>query len=800
MGRGSKTRQRIGRLALRLAGNRKKQTLWLVLTGLVLMFWWCLPQPLFDDPTCTLLEDRQGELLSARIARDGQWRFPLNSQVPHKFEKALLEFEDQYFYRHPGVNPLSLLRAVKDNLQAGEIVSGGSTLTMQAIRLSRKGKPRNLYQKVVEMILALRAELRYTKDEILALYASHAPFGGNVVGLDAAAWRYYGRPPGHLSWAETAALAVLPNAPSLIYPGRQQEIFRKKRNRLLKEIYEEEIIDHTTYRLAIDEPLPGEPARLPQEVPHLLNHALEKGLRGQRIATTIDRRLQQQATRIVDQHHQVLESNEIHNAAALILDVETGKALAYVGNTRDPENRHENRVDVVTAPRSSGSILKPLLYASMLDEGVLLPNTLVADVPTQINGYSPKNFDEQYAGAVPAGVALTRSLNVPAVRMLKDYGLQKFYHTLEELQLSTLQHPASHYGLSLILGGSEVTLWDITGVYAGMARSLNHFTQLNARYDPGDYHAPRFLKKDTAGALQSKLQQQGLFSAASLWFTFEALTQLHRPQQESGWRHLGSSRKVAWKTGTSFGFRDAWAIGVTPRYAIGVWAGNADGEGRPGLTGVQAAAPILFDLLGALPEDPWFEPPYDDMVRVPVCRKSGYRAGAHCAPVDTLFIPATGRQTSPCPYHRLVHLDHQKHYQVNGRCADIYEMHHQSWFVLPPVMEWYYKHKHPQYKPLPPFAPGCQPQQTPIALIYPENGSRVFVPVNIDGEPGKVVFRATHRNDTRLFWHLDERFIGTTESIHQMEYRPEPGQHTLHLVDERGNTIARSFTVIEDNA
>jgi len=799
MGRGGTARRRIIRLAEKLADNRKKQAVWFVLVCLVPLFWWCLPEPLFDDPACTILEDRRGELLSARIAADGQWRFPLNQQVPHKFEKALLEFEDQYFYRHPGVNPLSLLRAIRDNLRAGEIVSGGSTLTMQLIRLSRKGKPRNLYQKAVEMILALRVGLRYSKEDILALYASHAPFGGNVVGVDAAAWRYYGRPPEHLSWAETAALAVLPNAPSLIYPGRHQELFRTKRNQLLNDLYEEGVIDQTTYKLALDEPLPGQPARLPQKAPHLLNHALAKGLQGRRIASTIDPQLQRQSIRIVEQHHRRLEYNEIHNAAALILDVETGEVMAYVGNTTDPLNRHENRVNVVTAPRSSGSILKPLLFASMLDEGTLLPNTLVADVPTRINGYSPQNFDEEYAGAVPAGVALTRSLNVPAVRMLKDYGLQKFYHKLEELQLSTLHHPASHYGLSIILGGSEVTLWDITGVYAGMARSLNHFTQLNARYNPRDYHGPRFLKGKTPASGQEKLQQNGLFSAASLWFTFEALTELHRPLQESGWRHLGSSRKVAWKTGTSFGFRDAWAVGVTPRYAIGVWAGNADGEGRPGLTGVQAAAPILFDLFRTLPEGPWFEPPYDEMDRVVVCRKSGHRAGPHCSPVDTVFIPAAGSQTSPCPYHRLVHLDRQKQYQVNGRCADIYEMQHQSWFVLPPVMEWYYKQKHPQYKPLPPFAPGCHPEHSPIALIYPGDNSRVFVPVHIDGEPGKLVFRATHRNDTRIFWHLDNRFIGTTQSIHQMEYRPDPGQHTLHLVDDRGNTIDCSFTVIDDN-
>jgi len=765
--------------------------------GLILWFWFSLPEPLFTDPTCTVLEDEQGRLLSARIAEDGQWRFPYNDKVPHKFEQAILQFEDQHFYKHPGVNPFSIFRALKQNMEAGEIVSGGSTLTMQLIRLSRKGKPRNVYQKVIEMILALRAELRYSKEEILALYAAHAPFGGNVVGLHAAAWRYYQRNPEHLSWAETCALAVLPNAPALIFPGNHEQAFRKKRNTLLKKLFAEGVIDQTTYELALDEPLPRQPRLLPQLAPHLVNHALKDGLRGKRIRTSISRRLQKKVLRRTEKHHQRLKYNQIHNAAALVLDTETGQVKAYVGNTSDPKNRHQNRVDVITAPRSSGSILKPLLYAARLDAGEMLPNTLVPDVPTQINGYSPKNFDEQYDGAVKASTALYRSLNIPAVRMLQDYGLEKFYDLLKKLEVSTLNNPADHYGLSLILGGSEVTLWEITGIYASMARSLKHFPRLNSKYDPEDYHLPGYMA-DYYYACEPEGKRDGsIFSAASTWFTFDALTKLHRPRQERGWKIMGSSRKIAWKTGTSFGFRDGWAIGVTPKYTVGVWVGNADGEGRPGLTGVNAAAPLLFDIFKEIPQNKWFDPPYDEMIKTSVCKKSGHLAGRFCPDTDSVFIPRTGLRTDACPYHRKVHLDNTGQYRVTSRCAEVYEMQHASWFVLPPVMEWYYKRNHPGYSELPPMAPGCNTMEQSMEMIHPKSGAEIFIPVKLDGERGKAVFRAAHRNDRAvIYWHLDKQYIGKTTERHQIALRPKPGEYVLHLVDQNGNSISKQFKVV----
>ncbi|MCK5694615.1 MAG: transglycosylase domain-containing protein, partial [Bacteroidales bacterium] len=391
----------------------------LIAVGVAGVLFLSLPVIHFEDPTNTILEDGDGELLSTRITSDGQWRFPDCDSVPFKLSQCIRYYEDQYFRMHPGVNPVSLTKALFRNFRAKRIVSGGSTITMQVVRLSRKGKPRTVSQKVIEMVLALRLELGRSKDEIYRLYASHAPFGGNVVGIDAAAWRYYGRPAFKLSWGEAATLAVLPNAPSMIYPGRNQELLLAKRNGLLEKLLEKGLLDATSCELSKLEPLPGKPLPLPQLTQHLLDRAVKDGYRGKRIASSIDKDLQERLIQLVERQHQHLQQNEIHNAAVMVVHIPSGKVLAYVGNTSSDQEGSGSFVDVIGAPRSSGSILKPLLYTLMLDEGELLPHMLVPDIPTHISGYSPLNFDRSYSGAVPAGTALVRSLNVPAVRSLR---------------------------------------------------------------------------------------------------------------------------------------------------------------------------------------------------------------------------------------------------------------------------------------------------------------------------------------------------------------------------------------------
>jgi penicillin-binding protein 1C len=779
-----------------------------IVAVLLVVFWFILPDPLFSKPYASVLLDRNGRLLQARIAPDGQWRFPHDGDIPEKFSKALITFEDKRFEYHPGVDPIALSRAVWQNATRRKVISGGSTLSMQVIRLSRN-KPRNLWQKLLEIILSVRLELSYSKKEILALYAGHAPFGGNVVGIDAASWRYFGRDASQLSWGEAASLAILPNNPSMVRPDRNRDILLSKRNRLLDAMQREGIIDEQTCALSKLEPMPDKPLPLPEEAPHLLASLRSGKLKQQDdnqplIHSTIDGQLQQRLNRILYRHHEQFAANGINNAAAMIMEVNSGKVLAYAGNVYRPDKPgYDSYVDVIPAPRSPGSTLKPLLYAAMLQDGLLLPHTLVADIPTQVAGYSPQNFDLGYDGAVPAGKALARSLNVPAVRMLQQYRIERFYELLKKLGIKTLTQPSGHYGLSLILGGGENSMWELCGVYSSLARMLNHYGQYNGRYDPADVRMP--LVTGTSPAIRdhsewANLPAEFMLGAGALYHTFNAMTEVMRPGEEQLWTQFTSSQKVAWKTGTSFGFRDGWAIGLTPGHVVAVWVGNADGEGRPGLTGINAAAPVMFELFRMLPASSWFPVPYDDLTYVTTCSKSGFIATDLCGRADSLLVPVAGARSGPCPFHHLIHLDALGTSRVNSECESPSNMRHTGWFVLPPAMEWYYKNHDHTYRSLPPWRKDCAAsagQGTMMEMIYPKRSNTIYVPVELDGKAGKCVFEVAHRNkETTIYWHLDETFIGSTREFHQMALNPLPGKHTLVLVDENGERLEQYVEII----
>ena len=789
--------------------TKNKYSLQLVFCALIL--WICLmhlwiPKPLISKPYSTLLYTAETSgrevLLGARIASDGQWRFPSGSEVPEKFAVCLTQYEDKRFWYHPGVDPFALMRAVQLNLTQSRVVSGGSTLTMQLARIAQGNQSRTVGQKVIEMLWALYLECSYSKAEILRMYASNAPFGGNVVGIEAAAWRYFGREAKDLSWAEQATLAVLPNSPALIHPGRNRAELKQKRDKLLLRLYEKHILDKTEYELACMEALPEKPLPLPNEAPHLLERlAIEK--QENRIQTTVDPTLQQQVQRLVNRYVADYRSNHIYNVAALVADVESGKILAYVGNVTDQNmtTGHGYQVDVITSPRSTGSVLKPFLYAAMLNDGLILPGTLIADTPLNINGFTPQNFNKTFYGAVPAHVAIERSLNVPLVRMLSQYNTGRFMSLLKRLGMTTLRFSEDHYGASLILGGAEGSLWDLSGMYASLARMLSHYRSYNGRYDRSDIHPltpyPIEEKKPIRSVTDTRLADESLLSYASLWFMFEAMSGLNRPEEEADWQQFSSMKQVAWKTGTSYGGRDAWAIGVTPRYVVGVWVGNATGEGRSGLTGVGYAAPILFDIYSLLPDVPWFDQPYDELEEVAVCRQSGHKASAICDEVDTVYIPRTGIATAVCPYHRIVHLSQDGQYRVNSSCESVSRMQERSWFVLPPAQAYYYKNYHVEYQALPPLKPGCEEDQSrQIAILYPEHQAVLYLPKGFSGEREKVVMRATHaRSDATLYWHLDDVYLGETRQIHQMACLVEPGNHILTLLDEDGNRRSILFEV-----
>ena len=762
---------------------------------LILLVWYifCLPSPLFDVPYSTVVSDRDKELLGARIADDQQWCFPVSDSVPEKYKICVMEFEDRYFKYHWGVNFLAIGRAIKQNISNEKIVSGASTITMQTIRLSRK-KSRTLGEKFIEAILATRMEFSYSKDEILNMYASHAPMGGNVVGIKAASWRYFGHQAATLSWAEAATLAVLPNSPSIMHFGRNRDKLLTKRNRLLEQLYKNNILDKIDYELAISEPLPSHPHSLPQIAPHLVTKLYQEE-KGKDIISTIDKNQQERTESILNRWNAEFSQNGINNIAAVIFDVQKNEVLAYCGNVHFDKSTSANQVDILQAPRSTGSILKPFLYCAMLQEGQLLPNQLLADIPINMNGFAPKNFSLQYDGAAPASEALARSLNVPFVVSLRKYSVPKFYNLLKKAGMTTLNRSADNYGLSLILGGAEGKLWEVSTMYLQMAQQLNIFNEEGRYYE---MNQPTYILQDNNSKKGDRIHNP-LFQAGAIWQTLEALTNVNRPE-EIDWRSIPSIQKIAWKTGTSFGFRDGWAIGVNTKYVVGVWVGNSDGEGRPGLTGARTAGMVMFDIFGSLPQSRWFARPDTDLIRVETCRESGCIRGLNCPETgtDTVYVSKKGLDASVCSYHKLVHLSEDMQYQVYDDCAGKRGIIHTSWFILPPSWEWYYKEQHPGYRSLPPYSPECR-KDSDIKLmefIYPFPNTVIGLPKQLDGSDGVVIFELAHRNpQNRVYWHLDGTYIGETSDFHKKEYSPQKGEHTLTIVDETGASLTIKFSI-----
>ncbi|HHC73497.1 MAG TPA: penicillin-binding protein 1C, partial [Thiothrix sp.] len=585
-----------------------------------------------------------------------------------------------------------------------------------------------------------------------------------------------------------------------------------KRNALLKRLFEQQIIDRLTYELAQQEPLPQKPHPLPRLAPHLLD-SLQKYYPAQRFHSTLDYALQQRLNTIAQHYAEQLKLADIHNLAILVLDNQDFSTLAYIANAPQKQaqraastkTQHGLAIDLIRRVRSTGSTLKPFLFATMLQQGELLPDMLVSDVPVHYAGFMPKNYDRQYRGAVTAKQALAQSLNIPAVNLLSQYGVARFQAFLTKMGISSLHRSAQDYGLSLILGGAEASLWELTEAYANLA----HLAQMSAhppsKIQHSYYQQARLLQQDEA-----QTQRNRELDPATAWMTLQMLLNVARPGDAGHWQKFSSSQQIAWKTGTSFGQRDAWAIGTTPQHTIGVWVGNANGEGRAGLTGTQVAAPLLLQAFNALsdryssrqnPREVTFIKPKNAFKVIQVCKKDGYLSNGLCDS-QAYSIPKSVNFTRLTPHHLRIHLDASGQYQVHSGCESPHQMQHQTRFVLPPAQAYYYQQYHADYQALPPYRADCQQHQTGdqrFSIIYPAPQAQVYLPTELDGRAGNVVFRALAQpSEQRLYWHIDQRFIGTTETFHQQALHLSKGKHRLTIVDETGQQQSRVFHVLSE--
>ncbi len=755
---------------------------------LIAVVLWMLPGINFTTAYSYVLYDENGELLDYQVANDGQWRIKYTSDsIPKKYLYCLLMQEDKRFFFHSGVDYWSLLRAAFQNIKYGRKYSGGSTITMQVARMYLGNKKRTYTQKIIELFLSYYIELKYNKYDILKFYLQYAPFGGNVVGAESASFRYFNRPLHELSWSESALLAVLPKNPSNVNVKRNVDILKKRRNLLLYKLFTYQLIDSLTYEISKNDSIVISDHFGNHEAPHLLAFLKNTYPDYYTYHTYIQLFLQKQVYEILERYKLENDANGIRNAAVLVCKLPEKRAIVYIGNYIDKGSPLDAyHVNMIEAKRSGGSILKPFLYATMLNEGELTPDMLLPDIPMQIGGYAPKNFNLTYEGAVKANNALVKSLNVPAVKMLQLYGVQRFIDFLKKMNFSTITRSQDYYGLSLILGGCEIKMSELMNAYANMSNLLTNNEITNSlMYFKG-------MNKQTVDIPLSK---------GSVWLTFQAMNEVERPKNQGYWYLFRSKKTIAWKTGTSFGYRDAWAVGITPDYAVVVWVGNATGKSSADLTGIKKAAPILFDIFSILHlTNVTYPIPYDDLQMIRVCKQSGYLPSPFCNEIVNEIVCKKTLKIQTCPYHKLVYLDSTCKYRVNSECESVHNIRKRSYFVLPPAMELYYRRKNPSYEMLPPFRNDCieiQTQQNNIEIIYPQNYTNLYIPRNLDGTLSSVIFEATHRKtDASLFWYLDGQWVAQTQNRHTISLQPSLGKHELLIQDENGETKIIEFNVV----
>lgn len=771
----------------RLLGRLKRyRKILIVLLSLVILYSVIpFPDNLFDVDHSIVIRDRNGELLRAFLNEDEQWYFPSDPDVKFsdKLVKSVTNFEDRYFHYHPGVNPVSILRASISNIAAGKVKSGASTISMQVIRLSMK-KKRTILNKLVEMFQSIKMEIKYSKKEILRMYLNNAPYGGNIIGANAASLRYFGKPPSTLTWNEAAVLAVLPNSPGLISPLLNRDHLIRKKNRLLKKLFSRDIISEDIYMQSSSETVPSGIISFPSISPHFSEYM--KGFYGNKsdlIRSTIDKEHQVRIEHLVKEHLKYLSTFGIKNGAVVVAETVSGKVRAYCGSQDFFDFEKNGQVDGVRAARSSGSILKPFLYALAIDEGAVLEKTILKDIPSYFGSFSPSNASMKFSGVVSVKESLIRSLNVPAVRLLNFYGLHKFFLFLKSSGVTTLVRDPDDYGLTLILGGAETRLIDLVRLYRGLGNY--------GRFSPLIF-SPDYQERDENG---------DLISAEASYLTLNMMRELKRPGAEFYWEQYQNKTPLAWKTGTSYGQRDAWSVGVSPEWTIGVWIGNFRGEGNPKLAGYSCAAPLMFDIFNYLPKErsgKWFNRDGLNFKPLELCSKTGFLAGEYCEETVVADAPAGPGVIPLCPYHKSIYVTMDEKHSVCSLCWSEGKYKKVIKLIFPPDVSQFLREKGDIVDSIPPHIKGCLSGSgsNPIQILYPVKNARILIPVDFSRKVQNITIRVAHKfKDKEIFWYIDKIYKGVTKNKHKMIIDLSPGWHILEVLDSDGNNAKRRFYI-----
>jgi penicillin-binding protein 1C len=750
----------------------------IILAVLVLLFLFDLlfPPASLKQYSKEIIAD-DGTLLSAYLTDDDKWRLRTDiDEVSPELIKSIIEKEDSWFFWHFGVNPFSIVRAVYSNASSGKRISGASTITMQVIRLLEP-RGRTHFNKLIEMLRAVQFELHYSKREILEIYLSLLPFGGNIEGAQSASYIYFNRPSKMLSLAQSILLCAIPNNPNSRRLDRNNDDIFRVRNYWINYFKKENTFPQRDLNDALDEPIETHRYAITSLAPHFA-YFVKANYDGDRIKTTLNLSIQQTAEELLLNHINRVFLKGITNGAVLIIDNKTSSVVGYCGSADFNDASTSGQVNGITAIRSPGSTLKAALFAHAFDEGILTPQMKIEDIPTDFHGYEPENYDLKFYGNVSASFALENSLNIPAVKLLKNVRLENFINLLEGSGFDEISNRKKKLGLSLILGGCGVTLAELTRLFTAFA--LN-----------GDSHPLAYTKDQIDGDVGVKI-----FSPASSYLIAKILSGSKRDDivDLSNYTNLP---KFAWKTGTSYGKRDAWAIGFNPKYTIGVWMGNFDGRGSPHLSGTEAAVPLLFDLFNAIDYDSdskWFKKPREVSERE-VCSESGLLPTQYCDRTITDYVIKNSSHNRICNTHQPVYVNPEETIQYCTGClpADGYERKVYPLFD-PELTIWLSENNYNLSNP-PKHNPDCQAKFT-------HNGPRILSPSEdydylIEEDSGQeiMLLAASDSKANTHYWYVNDQFYTKCVPGEKIFLKPENGENKISCLDDKGRDESISIIV-----
>lgn len=715
------------------------------------------------------------------LSKDDKWRLKSSiNEFPEELIEAIIEKEDKFFYYHFGVNFISIAKAFTNNIASGKKVSGASTITMQVARLLDP-KPRTYLNKLVEVFRAFQLEWKFSKDEILTMYLNLVPYGGNIEGVRAASLLYFGVEPNQLSLAQCIALSIVPNRPTSLAIGKNNKAIEAARNKWLEQYRKSKTFNNDAIDEAIAEPLDSYRRNSPKNAPHFSYRIHRFHQKDPVINTTLSFELQESVVELSKQYLRRTAQFGVYNSAVLVVDNATKNVVAYVGNPNFNDNKNAGQVDGTRALRSPGSTLKPFIYALTFDYGIYTPRSILYDVPTNFENYSPRNFDQRFNGKVTLKEALGNSLNVVAVKALEKIGVNSMISTLEKADFASISRSKHNLGLSLALGGCGVSLYEMAGIYSSLAT--------NGNYKPLNY----LQQKDT-----SKQNGIQLFSPESSYLITEILSEIDRPDLPSEYQWGRKVPKIAWKTGTSYGRKDAWSIGYNKKYTVAVWVGNFNNKGARALTGAGIATPLLFKIFNSIDynsKTAWFETPESLKERV-VCKESGLPPSIHCNSFITDFFIPKVSSIQQCSHQKIVYTsaEEDKSYCIHclpssgykkklfpNHTAEILTYYKQIGFpvIQAPLHNEACKHISANTK-----------EKSP-EIISPLSGREYIVDTN-----GELMLQCHVSNDVaEVYWYVNNQFIAKTEGAEKVFITPPRGKVKISCSDDRGRNTDTYITV-----